>query len=481
MAKLPGVYPVIKDGGLGFIAPAGDGQRVLVGVSSAGATNQILGLADPGAVGGLLGSGPLARAAADHLAYGGGQVFIVRATADIAGSVVADVGNPANPAVTTSGATLDSYDIHVRITRAGAVGTSAFVFTLDGGDTWSAEIATAATYVLPGTGISLAFAAGNYALDNVYKFVATAPSASVSSIQAAVRVALDSNLLYESVSICQPSDAGMWAALDALALEAANQFRYIEFFAETIPPSADPDAWVAALLAAKASFSSRRVRIFAAYGEVVDTLSGRLEVQSLMSRIAARIASLPVHQKSSWVELGPLPGVVTIAPFVSTAFGKASRFNNAHALQLDTAGFTTVYRLQGRNGVYPVEDRTAADPTSDFKIGPNVRVMNKAITQVRQGLLNGVQAAVDPTNLNASLAGILASANAALREMTGAGEIARGRVVIPPGQNILSTQRLRLQIRIVPLGYLREIEAEFQFENPSLIEAAVATPVAGGN
>jgi hypothetical protein len=130
--SLPGVYPIIQDGGLGAVAPSGDGARVVVGVSSAGPLNQVIGLSDLGAVPSTLGTGPLARAVADQLAYGGGQVYAVRASADVAGTVTPDAGNPASPAVTVTGSPLDAYDLQVRITRAGALGTSAFVYSLDG-------------------------------------------------------------------------------------------------------------------------------------------------------------------------------------------------------------------------------------------------------------------------------------------------------------------------------------------------------------
>jgi hypothetical protein len=468
MARLPGVYPEIQDGGLGIVAPSGEGQRVVVGVSSQGPVNQVLALSDLAAVPGVLGTGPLARAVADQLAYGGGQVYAVRAQADIAGSVSADSANPSSPAVTVTGSPLDAYEIVVRIVKEGALGTATFTYSLDGGDTTSQEIATAATYTLPGTGLTLNFATGTYAAGATYRFRATAPQASVSSVQAAVRAALNTNLQYEYIQVAQPTGPAMWAALGALADEAEANFRYIFFLTETVPPGQDPDAWVNARLSEKASFSHKRVMIVAAWGEVVDTLTGRLEVQSLASRVGARISSQRVHVSPAWVQLGPLSGVVQVAPFVDTPFGKQSLFNNAHALALDQAGFTTVYRLIGRDGWFLVDGRTAAAPTSDYKLVQNRRVMDKATYQVRQALLDFVQWHVDPTDLKASLASLLARANTPLRLMQAAGEIARGRVVAPPGQDILASQTLRLQIRIVPLGYLREIVMDIGFENPFL-------------
>jgi hypothetical protein len=47
-------------------------------------------------------------------------------------------------------------------------------------------------------------------------------------------------------------------------------------------------------------------------------------------------------------------------------------------------------------------------------------------------------------------------------------EISFGQVIIPPGQNILSTQKLRTKVRIVPLGKLAYIENEIAYSNPAL-------------
>jgi hypothetical protein len=468
MARLPGVYPEIQDGGLGIVAPAGDGQRVVVGASSAGPINQILGFSDLADVAGKLGTGPLARAVADQLAFGGGQVYAVRGNADVAGVVTPDAANPANPAVTVTGSPLDAYELVVSIAKAGAIGTSAFTYSLDGGDTVSPVIATAATYAIPGTGLTLNFAAGNYVLGSVYRFSASAPKLSVSSAQAAIRTALNSNLLYEYIQLAQPTDAAMWAALDALAVEAANQFRYVFFLTESVPPgnAADIDTWVNARLAEIAGFSSKHVAIVAAYGEVVDTLTGRIEVQSLAARIGGRLSGNPVHVKAAWVRPGPLSGVVEIAPFTINGTVKDTAFTNAHALALEQAGFVTVYKLAGLSGVFVVEDRMAAAPTSDFKIIANRRVVNKAVQQVRQALLPYVQQDQDPTAASATLKAMEADAQQPLNAMIARGEAVRATVVIPPGQDILATSQITVRVRIVPKGYSREIILDLGLQNP---------------
>jgi hypothetical protein len=52
--------------------------------------------------------------------------------------------------------------------------------------------------------------------------------------------------------------------------------------------------------------------------------------------------------------------------------------------------------------------------------------------------------------------------------MKTAGEISDGYVIIPEGQNILSSKKLRTKIRVVPLGKLAYIENEIAYSNPAL-------------
>jgi hypothetical protein len=59
--RVPGVYPTINDGGLGGIGLAGDGARVVVGVSSLGTVGLMYSITDPAQVPGLLGYGPRGR------------------------------------------------------------------------------------------------------------------------------------------------------------------------------------------------------------------------------------------------------------------------------------------------------------------------------------------------------------------------------------------------------------------------------------
>lgn len=74
------------------------------------------------------------------------------------------------PTVTTSGTAGALYMFRVEITTGGSRGTAVFRWSSDNGATYTTGVTTAASVVLGSTGITVAFATGTYATDNVYTF-----------------------------------------------------------------------------------------------------------------------------------------------------------------------------------------------------------------------------------------------------------------------------------------------------------------------
>ena len=474
MAKLPGVTTDVQSGGLGMVADSADGQRAVVGVSSRGPINTPISFSDPTQVVVKLGTGPLATALVWQLTKAGGTVIGVRTEAGIVGAISADVNNP-NEIVTASGDPLENLDLVVTVAQDGPVGESAFTYSLDGGDTVSQPFATAAVFEIPGTGVTLSFTSTDpYVLGSRYRYTVTAPEANVGNLQTAVRALLDTTMMFEYVHVAQAADNAVWASLAALREEAVGKGRRVFVIAETERPGADPDVWVQNLLTQKELFASDWVLLCAAFMEVVDPVTGQQRVQNMAHELGARLSRSKVSENPGWVQRGPIQGGIVAAPFTESEFGKQPLYNNGHALTLDTAGFVAIYQVPNRSGYYFVDGRMAAEQTSDFRSVTNVRVMNKAVTLVEAALTDHVQEAVDPVDLDVSLAGLVADAESPLRLMRAISDITRGRVVIPPGQDILSSRRLQAQVRIVPLGYLREIGLDIGFENPYLYREEVA-------
>ncbi len=467
---LPDVLINIKDGGLGIQPSVGTGVHCKIGVSSLGVSNQMISLTDPDQIAEKLGTGPLANAVADSFMDGLGVVYAIPAAGDVAGSVGAvtavktGTGNM-TAAATAAGSVLDEFDAIIKIVDAGRLNVATFQYSLDGGDTYSGKITVPAggTYAVPQTGVTLTFTeAGaqpeeSFKAGDTYKFKTVAPTASVNSVNDAIDVALDTNLIYEGIHVVGASSSSLWAALAVRVAEAESRFRYIYALVEAAGPSAGQtvDAWVTALLAEAASFADTRVAICAGRLELIDQLTGRQMERNGAGVFMGRVKNLHVQESAGKVIVGPLPGVVGLRP---------AGINNGHIHALDEAGFITFRQYEGLNGFYITNFRIKAEPISDFQYGELRRVMDKACRLVRIAALRFEHAEATPEGIDA----LKAHLQQPLNIMRGDSEITNGRIVIPPNQDILATSRIKVKIRIVPVGIMRWIDLDIGFENPFL-------------
>jgi hypothetical protein len=72
------------------------------------------------------------------------------------------------PTVTLTGAPAADYVFHINMVAGGTVGVATFRWSTDGGLSFSEETTTAATVALGSTGLTAAFSAGTYDVDNQY-------------------------------------------------------------------------------------------------------------------------------------------------------------------------------------------------------------------------------------------------------------------------------------------------------------------------
>lgn len=100
----------------------------------------------------------------------------VRGVATIASVASAVTKSGTGPDVTLTGTPTLTASIVLKMILGGAVATATFQYSLDGGTTWSTTKTTAATYAIPGTGITAAFASGTYVADDTYSFTTVLPS-----------------------------------------------------------------------------------------------------------------------------------------------------------------------------------------------------------------------------------------------------------------------------------------------------------------
>ena len=203
------------DGGMPAV-PSSIGKVVAkIGPSSAGtpATPVAFG-SSLAAVRAALGYGPLSDAVCESLNVAGGPVCAVPTTNSLAGtaSAVTRQGTTGTSVLTVikpgggTAAPNDAYQLQVQVVRAAlgiAVGGGAIIYSLDGGQTWSPQLAVPASgvYVIPNTGLELSFAEGTLGLNDIYLCGCTAPAPAVGDVGTALSALIASSQPWSCIHV----------------------------------------------------------------------------------------------------------------------------------------------------------------------------------------------------------------------------------------------------------------------------------------
>jgi hypothetical protein len=429
------------------------------------------------------GVGPLVDLAALILAVAGGPVFCARLPTSGVGASSAVVHTGTGTAVmTVAGAPADAYDVRVRITRAAAnlaANTAAARISLDGGDVYSAEFAIPVSGVyggagtfLAGTGLTVTWADGTFVVDDTYTFTTTGPTFTTANLTTALSsVTAATTVSIEGVCVAGPADNTFAVVADtwAVAEEVAGRYRWVLMEARDQAGGESAAAWVTAISGAAPGFSgvqSVRVAVGAGYCELLSPISGRIQRRPVSWAAAARIAAVPISEHPGRVARGSLKGV-------------SSLYHDASSLTtLDTARFLSARTFVGRAGTFITRGNVMTAPGSDFRPLQNRRVLDAAMrrTLTLLGEYVGSSVRVNPTTgriLEADAKAIEAALESALNAaLVAAGHASSVAAVVNRTDNILSTQTLRVEVRVIPLGYLETISGVVAFFNPALAPVA---------
>jgi hypothetical protein len=465
---IPAATLSIKDGALGIVPPNVNGIVALVGTSSLGTNNLFYSFSDVQTLRETLGTGPLVEAAAHILTISGGPVYCVKANSSTAGTfgTVTRTGTGVSVLTLTGSVPVDTYDVRVRIVTGGvnpAAGTTTFQVSLDAGRTFGPLTALPASgiFAVPNTGITLNFSAATLVALDVYSFTTTGPSYNTTDLNTAVDVLLaDPREWFLLYAVGVPADAaatqGVFAALDSKLAAAANAYRYARGLMQCFTGTDS------AIIAAVASLSSTRVMLAAGLAQLLSVVNGALNDRPAATPIAARAARVEPSEDLGRVASGSLPGITSLLRDEFRTPG------------LDDAGLATLTSIVGLSGFFVGNGRIKAAPTSDFQLLQFGRVMDIASRTVRQGMLRFLNDSVrvsattgrireeDAKAIEAYIEGQLRATT------TTPGYASDVSVVVDRTVNILSTQRLPVRFRIVPLGYVKFIDGEIGFSNPAL-------------
>ncbi|WP_035296206.1 DUF2586 domain-containing protein [Brevibacillus thermoruber] len=464
---LPDIKVKMEDGGLGVVPPSVTGLHVKIGVAAAGKENELIAVSDPSGVK-QFGKGPLVRALGDGFAEGTTNMYAVRATADINGTVssVTKEGTGTG-SVSVSGNPTDEIQVELQIVNSGGLNQATFTLSIDGQPpTAPITVPITGTYEIPDSGLTITFTPADSSPENSFKandkytFSATAPQMSTTSLVKALDLVLESNFPYEFIHVVGPSTPAVWTLFDSKLAAVQDQGKYVFGICETrdINEGETIDEYVAAMVDQAANFSSTLVSVVAAGIAKLDFLTAKEDERNPAGIIAGRVAQIPVHRSAGRVLDGPL----------SATELRPVGIKEAHITALDNARYTTVRRYHGIQGIYCTNFRMMAPTGSDYTYGERTRVMLKAARLVRAAALLQEQneIPVDDATGNIDFTPLENLLTAALDPMLNAEEISKARVVIPPNQNVLAGEPIKAVIRITPRGAYRDMELEIGFENP---------------
>ena len=185
--------------------------------------------------------------------------------------------------------------------------------------------------------------------------------------------------------------------------------------------------------------------------------------------MAGRLATLPVQRNIARVKNGALK---PIALFIGD---KPVEENASAVSDLYDAGYITPRKYVGKAGYFFTDDRLACEQTDDYAHITARRTIDKAYRIAYAALL---ELLVDELSVNEDGTlqhGIIMAwqqmmENAVNRAMTAAGELSADengagcKAYIDPTQNVLSTSKIELTLKVRPFGYARYVDVKLGFQ-----------------
>ena len=185
--------------------------------------------------------------------------------------------------------------------------------------------------------------------------------------------------------------------------------------------------------------------------------------------MAGRLATLPVQRNIARVKSGALKPV---AMFI----GEKPVEENASAVSdLYDAGYITPRKYVGKAGYFFTDDRLACEQTDDYAHITARRTIDKAYRIAYAALLELMMDELSVNEDGTLQHGIIMAwqqmmENAVNRAMTAAGELSADtdgtgcKAYVDPTQNVLSTSKIELTLKVRPFGYARYVDVKLGFQ-----------------
>lgn len=487
----PSINFTILSSGLGNVAPSPAGTIAIFGCSSGGTANVVQDayrrsdnlVTD-------YGYGPGPDLAAQLIQSGIPTIFVKVATSTPGASSAVTHSGTGTSVMTVSGVPFDQYNVIVTVFAGGVAGTDpepSFTISFDGGATETRPIAMPANRVYSGfaatTGLTLNFTAATMVADDTYTFTTTAPTwvaADVATAVDALRADRRECGLGYVTGACSKASAD---TILASVVQFLSVDKFIRFIVEARDiGNAETEAqWMAAISADFAAFTTdymgvaagaclsasslTKVKFRRNIGQLAIVRAGRRTIARDIGAVADG-ALCPNYGGTN--QTGPLSGVP-----VDTVY-----HDEAGNPGLDANRFITVTSFNGITGYYITNPNLMCAPTSDFTLLQYGRVMDEGarITRNYFTLLLSTDVRLNRKTgfiLERDAAAIESGCNTKLQSgLTAQNQASAAQCVVSRVDNISTTKTLTVTVSIIPLAYVKTINATLTFQNPTFASLA---------
>jgi hypothetical protein len=199
--------------------------------------------------------------------------------------------------------------------------------------------------------------------------------------------------------------------------------------------------------------------------------SAPLNKEAAVGRYAGRLAAISVHRNPGRVK----DGDIGLNDAYFTDGTAMENYSLSEIEQMHDNGYVAVRKYQGKAGYYYTGSPMAVAETDDYNNLPYCRVIDKAIVLAYEVYSNEIldNVEVDPDTGQLDTAFVKAFQelidDTITEQMLNAtpSEISGVTTTMDPNQNVLATGKLALTLKVVPLGFAREIRVNVGFDNPN--------------
>lgn len=461
------VTTTITDGLLGMSRAKGTGVHFKIGASPivSDAPVMITGSMDAARIKSRLGLSPLADAAMLSVDFGADQIYCLPVQASTPGTLgtVKKTGTGTGT-LTAEGTPNNSFGITVRITGQGAINSALFVYSIDGGYSYSDELTVPAggVYELAGTGVTIQFAdaaenpAQSYAVDDTFIFETIAPSMTNADILAAMDKLKQLTTEYEFVHIVGAAAPATWQAVSVAQKALASTYHkpvFVLMEAQQASSGTEAIDYAAQLIQGCKGVNNYDMQVCPYRGPVVmmDGTTKEINLAGIAAGLYAKTGvQASIGKTRPEAQLGiPRAKLLELLP---------AGIQEATGL-LDEAGFLTFRDYDGLDDYYVYHAKMLAPAGSDYQYAEDVRVKNKIIRLVRKEGLLLLNEDIDLEDVQGELDSMAKFMQSPLLDMVDAGEISSAAVTVPEGQaeSIVKQGMMNAQVRYQGRGYIREI------------------------